>query len=237
MEAGAAPTSGGADGGAPSGGAPAASRKRKAAPEEHWSKKSKGESFVLTVEKVVPTGRPGDKVSVNVALRRHPMTGLTESMEPGWSFTAKGARPTLALAPCDPLSLASALLTARRCDRRTRQLWWRSSTPCRNGGARGIRVDGTHAARLARWLQEWGHAEFEIFPIAALHEPGAGYLYSFVSEATLSTIPVFSDLDEGTNMCIDLGVAKCYPLPLPKQRPQPRIDVRRRELEQHLRCI
>ena len=30
-----------------SGGAPAASRKRKAAPEEHWSKKGKGEAFIL----------------------------------------------------------------------------------------------------------------------------------------------------------------------------------------------
>ena len=92
MEAGTAPPPGGADGGAPSGGAPAASRKRKAAPEEHWSKKLKGQAFVLTVENVAPTGRPGDKVSVEVALRRNALTGLTESMEPGWSFTARVPR-------------------------------------------------------------------------------------------------------------------------------------------------
>ena len=76
MEAGTAPPPGGADGGAPSGGAPAASRKRKAAPEEHWSKKLKGQAFVLTVENVAPTGRPGDKVSVEVALRRTRVPGV-----------------------------------------------------------------------------------------------------------------------------------------------------------------
>ena len=59
MEAGTAPPPGGADGGAPSGGAPAASRKHKAAPEEHWSKKLKGQAFVLKVENVADKGARG----------------------------------------------------------------------------------------------------------------------------------------------------------------------------------
>jgi hypothetical protein len=81
MEAEAAPAPA-----APAAATPSASKKK---PKTHWSGVERGCSFNLTLSDV--PGAKGSKVKVTVALRRNPEDGLTESVEPGWTFKAKGA--------------------------------------------------------------------------------------------------------------------------------------------------
>jgi len=57
-------------------------------PKTHWSGVERGCAFALVLSDV--PGPKGSKVEVTVALRRNPVNGLTESVEPGWEFKAKG---------------------------------------------------------------------------------------------------------------------------------------------------
>ena len=82
-----------------------ASQKRKGTKPEHWSKKVRGEMFTLLV-KDVPIDGTSKKKDVAVQMCRNRQTGLTESMEPGWIFTAKGGSKPLNLCAQPWLSLS-----------------------------------------------------------------------------------------------------------------------------------
>ena len=66
-----------------------ASKRQKVGKGLHWSGVGKGERFELQVTDV-PTGKANEKVTVTVQMQRNRQSGLSESVEPSWNFTAKG---------------------------------------------------------------------------------------------------------------------------------------------------
>jgi hypothetical protein len=62
-------------------------------PKTHWSGVERGALFSLLVSDL--PGPNGTTVEVTVQLRRNSTDGFTESVEPGWSFKAKGACSSL----------------------------------------------------------------------------------------------------------------------------------------------
>ena len=123
--------------------------KRKAAPAAHWSGVAKGATFTLTVPDV--PGPNGNKVGVQVAMQRNKQTGLSESIEPGWTFAAKGAQrsaePTPpALAPRARLPSPCGRTDVWRKGRQRR----RPRAPHHHGGQGSARHQGQGAGQEAR---------------------------------------------------------------------------------------
>ena len=155
----------------------AAGAKRKATADEHWSKKSKGESFSILVENV-PTGdKTMPTASVSIMMRRNEYTGLTESAEPGWDFTTKGARSSpLQTAPRAPCSACQRL-------RRLWRLWWfwrrpllsrlHGRTRCSSYPGQGRRQEALHAADAWQPLRPCTEAYPKDYVDAVL-KPGRG---------------------------------------------------------------
>lgn len=85
-------------------------------PKTHWSGVERGAPFSLLVPDV--PGPNGTTVEVTVQLRRNSIDGLTESVEPGWSFKAKGACSVgVLLTPAGPTPIHSrSLSVCRRAD-------------------------------------------------------------------------------------------------------------------------
>ena len=92
-------------------------------PKTHWSGVERGCAFALIL--VDAPGPKGSKVGVSVALRRNQVDGLTESVEPGWKFKARGACCSLPPHVSPLPTLTSLSLSGGRADRGREWRQWR----------------------------------------------------------------------------------------------------------------